>query len=132
MAESNTIDLGAIKALSKEKRQKFALEIRKDSDLWNAVNGIGGLSENSEKSRLQGTVIKNDLVDVGTKVNIVNKDNSLEFTAITNQKGYYSIDLEPANYNVSLTSVAKTKSSEGTEVETIKGETSRLDFSIKD
>ena len=129
MADSINIDLGVVKALSKEKRQWLASEIRKDSELWSAVNGMGGLSENSEKSRLQGTVTNNSVAVVGVKVSIVKTDTNKEFTAITNQKGYYSIDLEPANYTVKLASVNSSKKGGGeTEVETISGETSTLNF----
>ena len=128
MADSKKIDLGAIKALSKEQRQWMASEIRKDSELWNAINGMGGLSESSAKSRLQGTVVNNNVAVVGTKVSIIDDNTSKEFFATTNQKGYYSIDLEPASYNVRLASVSKSKRGGETEVETIQGETSTLNF----
>jgi len=128
MADSKKIDLGAIKALSKEQREWLASEIRKDSELWNAINGMGGLSESSAKSRLQGTAVNNNIAVVGAKVSIVDDNTSKEFIATTNQKGYYSIDLEPASYNVRLASVSKSKRGGETEVETIQGETSTLNF----
>ena len=123
------IDLKAVKAFSKEQRNWLASEIRKDQELWNAVNGFGGLSEFSEKSRLQGTVIENETVAVGKKISIANKDTKEELIAVTNQQGYYSIDLKPADYRVSLKSKdANKKSVSGTSVETIQGETSTLNF----
>ena len=132
MADSINIDLGVVKALSKEKRQWLASEIRKDSELWNAVNGMGGLSKSSAKSRLQGTASSKNIAVVGAKVSIENTDTNKVFTATTNQKGYYSIDLEPANYNVRLASVNKSKIGDGeTKVKTIKGETSTLNFDDK-
>jgi hypothetical protein len=128
--EVKGIDLKAIKALSKEQRQKLALTIRRDSELWNAVNGFGGLSEFSSKSRLQGTVIEDGKASVGTRVKIVNDDTSKEFAAVTNQQGYYSIELEPAEYTVSLKSSGTNSKALGEEVsvETLQGETSTLDF----
>jgi len=128
MANSNTIDLGAIKALSKEKRQWLSSEICRDSELWNAINGMGGLSENSAKSRLQGTVTNNSIAVVGANVSIENTDTNKVFQATTNQKGYYSIDLEPASYNVRLASANKLKGGGETSVKTIHGETSTLNF----
>ena len=128
--DAKGIDTKAIKALSKEQRQQLALTIRRDSELWNAVNGLGGLSEFSGKSRLQGTVIEEGKASVGTRVNIVNDDTSKEFVAVTNQQGYYSIELEPAEYVVSLESSGTSSKtvSEEVSVETVQGETSTLDF----
>jgi len=128
--ETKVVDLKAIKALSKEQRQQFALNIHRDSELWNAVNGFGGLSEFSNKSRLQGTVIEDGKASVGTRVNIIDDDTSKEFVAITNQQGYYSIELEPAEYVVSLESSGTNSKAtrEEVSVETVQGETSTLDF----
>ena len=87
------------------------------------------MSEFSEKCRLQGTVIENGVISVGRKVSIINDDTSKEIIAVTNQQGYYSAELEPADYTVSLKSEGtKTKSVSGTSVETVQGETSTLDF----
>ena len=128
--DSKTFDISKIKALSKEQRQQLALTIRRDSELWNAVNGLGGLSEFSNKSRLQGTVIEDGKASVGTRVKIVNDDTSKEYAAVTNQQGYYSIELEPAEYVVSLESSGTNSKALGEEVsvETVQGETSTLDF----
>ena len=128
--EVTGIDIKAIKALSKEQRQQLALTIRRDSELWNAVNGLGGLSEFSTKSRLQGTVIEDGKASVGTRVKIVNDETSKEYAAVTNQQGYYSIELEPAEYVVSLESSGTSSKalSEEVSVETVQGETSTLDF----
>jgi len=128
--DSKTFDTSKIKALSKEQRQQLALTIRRDSELWNAVNGLGGLSEFSNKSRLQGTVIEDGKASVGTRVKIVNDDTSKEYAAVTNQQGYYSIELEPAEYVVSLESSGTNSKALGEEVsvETVQGETSTLDF----
>ena len=128
--DTKGVDLKAIKALSKEQRQQFALNIRRDSELWNAVNGFGGLSEFSSKSRLQGTVIEDGKASVGTRVKIVNDDTSKEYAAVTNQQGYYSIELEPADYVVSLESSGTSSKTVNDEVsvETVQGQTSTLDF----
>ena len=127
--DSKIFDISVIKALSKEQRQNLAITIRRDSELWNAVNGFGGLSEFSNKSRLQGTVIENGSVAIGRKVSVINDDTSKELIAVTNQQGYYSIELEPAEYVVSLKSEGTgEKTVSGTSVETVQGETSTLDF----
>ena len=127
--DSKIFDISVIKALSKEQRQNLAITIRRDSELWNSVNGLGGLSEFSNKSRLQGTVIENGSVAIGRKVSVINDDTSKELIAVTNQQGYYSIELEPAEYVVSLKSEGTgEKTVSGTSVETVQGETSTLDF----
>ena len=128
MAISNTIDLGAIKALSKEKRQWLASEIHKNNELWNAVNGMGGLSENSDKSRLQGTITKQGEAVFKAKVSISVKGQN-EQIVMTNQNGYFSIDLEVESYTVKIFS--GNDSSDEAFVETEKGVTSTLDYDFK-
>jgi len=127
-APENKIDLKVIKALSKEKRQALAFDIRKDQELWNAVNGMGGLSESSEKSLLQGTISNNKEAIVGAKIKIGIK-GSVQEEAITNQLGYFKIELKADNYIIKI--YDGQQSSDEVSVETQKGVTSTLDFDFK-
>ena len=127
-APENKIDLKVIKALSKEKRQALAFDIRKDQELWNAVNGMGGLSESSEKSLLQGTISNNKEAIVGAKIKIGIK-GSVQEEAITNQLGYFKIELKADNYTIKI--YDGQQSSDEVSVETQKGVTSTLDFDFK-
>ena len=128
MADSNTIDLGAIKALSKERRQLFASEIRKDNELWNAVNGMGGLSENSDKSRLQGTITNNREIIGGAKIAISIKGKSITETT-SNQLGYFSVELKADDYTAVISNGNDV--SDEISVKTKSGITSKLDYDFK-
>ena len=131
MAQSSTIDLRYIKALSKENRQWLASEIRKDPDLWNAVNGVGGLSQQSHESRLQGTVINNGKASIGVEVSIIDNLSNNESITTTNQNGYYLINLKPGSYTVILKNSSTTRSlGNGVLVKTVKGVTSTLNFPV--
>ena len=123
------IDLSAIRALSKEGRQLLAQDIRKDSELWNAVNGMGGLSENSEKSLLQGTITNNREIVPGASITITSKSGD-EIITKSNQRGYYSVELNPDSYTVIIRSGEY--ASEDISVETKKGVTSTLDYDFKE
>ena len=129
MADLNKIDLSAIKALSKEERQLLAQTIRRDSVLWNAVNGMGGLSENSEKGLLQGTITNNREAIVGATVTITPKMGD-EIITQSNQDGYYSIELAPDSYTVKISKGSTV--SDAISVETKNGITSTLDYDFKE
>lgn len=121
----NTINLSGIKALSKEARQSLALSVRKDPELWNTMNGLGGLSEKSLNGRLQGTVDESRKVISGADVKIT--DESENITSIkTNQYGYYSIDLVPGDYNLVIS--YNEEQSEEISVRIEKGVTSTLNY----
>ncbi len=96
------IDLNAIKDLSKEQRMNLAALIRKDPELWNAINGIGGLSENSDKGLVQGntTFRKKGLSNVD--VTVKNKKGEVK-TAKTNQYGFFKMELVPEVYFIVYT-----------------------------
>ena len=123
------IDLSAIRALSKERRQLLVHDIRKDSELWNAVNGMGGLSENSEKSLLQGTITNNREIVPEASITITPKSGEKIITK-SNQRGYYSVELNPDSYTVILKSGEY--ASDEISVETKKGVTSTLDYDFKE
>ena len=93
----STMDLNGIKAFSKEERQDLALSIKRDPELWNTINGLGGLSEESSKGRLQGTVVDGEDILIGAEVKITD-NNDVITTVKTNQYGYYSIDLDSGNF----------------------------------
>ena len=128
MADSNTIDLGVIKAQSKEKRQELALNIRKDQELWNAVNGMGGLSESSDKSRLQGTITNNRETIGGAKIAISIKGKSITETT-SNQLGYFSVELKADDYTTVISNGNDV--SDEISVKTKSGITSTLDYDFK-
>ena len=115
MVEKNNsggaMNLALLKALSKEARQDLVLSIRKDPELWNTVNGIGGLSENSSFGRLQGTIYDDHKIVTGAEVAITDENDNIK-TIKTNQYGYYSIDLVPGNYLV----VIKNKEDQSDEI----------------
>ncbi|MFH2143040.1 MAG: hypothetical protein ABIJ97_11490 [Bacteroidota bacterium] len=94
------INLSEIRALSKEQRQEFALVIRQQPELFNAVNGVGGLPENANYGLLQGITsdqtgpVANAVVeaigDLGTK------------TAKSNQYGFYQLGMVEGIYRVTF------------------------------
>ena len=126
--DSKSMDLKAVKALSKEQRIWLASEIRKDQELWNAVNGMGGLSEFSDKSRLQGTITNNKKAIAGAKIAINIKDNKVVETT-SNQLGYFSVELKADDYTVVISNGNDV--SEEISVETQSGVTSTLDYDFK-
>ena len=128
MTELITIDLAEIKALSKEERQALAFEIHKDHELWNAVNGMGGLSEHSENSLLQGTITNNKEAVVGAKIKIGIKGFEQEET-FTNQLGYFKIELKAEHYIIKI--YDGRNASDDVMLETEKGVTSTLNFDFK-
>jgi len=127
MTNSNTIDLRAVKALSKEQRVFVAKEIRKDSDLWNAVNGVGGLSEFSDNARLQGTITKGNLAFPRAKIEVFEGETSLH-KLISNEQGYFKIDIVPGNYNVVI---YDGNDEEEISVKALRGVTSTINHNFK-
>ena len=125
---SKIFDTSVIKALSKEQRQNLAITIRRDSELWNAVNGLGGLSENSEKSRLQGTITNNKETIVGAKIVISIKGKGVTETT-SNQLGYFSVELKADDYTAVISNGSDV--SEEISVKTKRGITSTLDYDFK-
>jgi len=127
---AKTVDLGVLKALSKEQREVFAHEIQKDGDLWNAVNGVGGLSEFSDNARLQGT-IRNE-GDILAKASIqIFKAAILIHHLLTNEQGYFKIDVPPATYKVVIINAEK---KEEISVQALKGVSSTVNhnFTLSD
>jgi len=124
---AKAIDLRELKALSKEQREVFAHEIQKDGDLWNAVNGVGGLSEFSDQARLQGTITDTGLVLPKAKVQIL-KDEQLIHHFLTNEQGYFKIDIPPADYQLIIINGEK---KEEISVKALKGITSTINHDFK-
>lgn len=119
------IDLSAVKSLSKEERMNLAASIRKDPELWSAVNGIGGLSENSEKGVIQGNTSFKKEVLPNAEVTIKNKQDQ-EVKTRTNQYGFFKVELAPNLYSVTFTK--GNVQSEPKEVELQKGMTFCLNY----
>ena len=127
---SKAIDLRAFKALSKEQRERLTQEIQKDGDLWNAVNGVGGLSEFSDNARLQGTIMKEGIILPKAEIQIL-KEESLIHRLRSNEQGYFSINLTPDNYTVVI---LNEENKEEIAVKALKGVTSSInhDFKLSD
>ncbi len=128
MADSNTIEIGALKALSKEKRQVLSANIRKDPELWNVVNGIGGLSENSGKARFQGTITKDGETLPQANIQIA-KAGVITQELMSNQLGYFKIDLASGEYNLKIIFQGQ---SEDYNIKAMKGETSTINHNFEE
>jgi|GEM_PF-4901763 len=117
------MNVSEIKVFSKEQRRELASIIRKDPELYNVVNGIGGLSEASEYGRLIGTITENNvpitkaIISHGTGGKTINR-------VYTNQYGFYMIDLSQGFHTITVSS-GENQFLE--EVEIINGKTSILD-----
>lgn len=94
------INLAEIRALSKEQRQELALVIHQQPDLYNAVNGMGGLSESAKVSRLQGRTFNERGPIIGAEVKAVGKTETK--TAKSDQYGLYKMDLPQESYSVTF------------------------------
>lgn len=121
-------DLTVIKALSKEKRQYFAAEVRKDPELWSAVHGLGGISENAEYGAIIGTVFQNKKPLAGASV-VVRGGERIELKTTTNQYGFYKFELDKGIYNV-MTEI-EGKKAEGKEIILENGRTETANFSFE-
>ena len=119
------IDLSAIKALSNEQRINLSNAIRKDPELWNAVNGIGGLSEESEKGLIQGNTTFRKEVLSNVDVTLKNKQG-VEQKVKTNQYGFFKLEVVPDLYSVTFSKGPV--SSEPKEVEIQAGMTFSLNY----
>ena len=122
------IDLNAVKALSKEQRLNLAASVRKDPELWNAVNGIGGLSEGSEKGLIQGNTTSLREVLSNVDVTLKNKQG-VEQRAKTNQYGFFKVEVIPDLYSVTFSKDSVT--SEPKEVEIQAGMTFSINYDFE-
>jgi hypothetical protein len=100
MAEEMSIY--GVKSLSKEQRRAMNGLYRKDPSLWDAVNGIGGLSESSPNGLIIGNVFNNSGEIQGADVSIEDINGDI-ITRKTNQYGHYEAELSPGDYNVTVT-----------------------------
>ena len=94
-------EITSLKSFSKETRIKLAAEFRKDPDLFNVVNGVGGLSEKSRIGLVNGTLTKDSVPLKGVEVEITEKNKTSQ-KAKTNQYGYYKIDLAEGTYTINV------------------------------
>lgn len=101
----------SIKAMSAEQRRELAISIRRDPELYHAVNGMGGLSERADYGLLQGTITKKTVPVYRVEV-IAKAGSGAEFKALTNQYGFYKLNLAEGNYTLSVTVDGETKTSE--------------------
>ena len=122
------IDLNAVKALSKEQRMNLAASIRKDSELWNAVNGIGGLSEDSEKGLIQGNTTYRKEVLANVDVTLKTKQGA-EIKTKTNQYGFFKLEVVPDLYFVIFSKGPV--SSEPKEIEVEAGMTYSINYDFE-
>lgn len=101
----------SIKALSTEQRRELGISVRRDPELYHAVNGMGGLSERADRGLLQGDITKKTVplnrVEVKAKTG-----SGDEFKSVTNQYGFYQLNLAEGNYKVTVTVDGETKTSE--------------------
>jgi hypothetical protein len=98
----------AIKALSKEARADLARSIRQNPDLYNAVCGVGGISESLNKGKLSGKITKVSIPLKNLEVQAVNGSGT-KFTALTDDNGFYQMELVAGDYTVSVTFEGVTK-----------------------
>lgn len=110
----------SIKALSKEARADLARSIRKDPDLYNAVSGVGGISESLNKGILSGKITKVTIPLKNLEVQAVNGSGT-KFPALTDDNGNYQMELVTGDYTVSVTFEGVTKTQN---VKIEKGQTS--------
>lgn len=122
------IDLSAIKALSNEQRINLSNAIRKDPELWNAVNGIGGLSEDSEKGLIQGNTTYRKEVLANVDVTLKTKQGT-EIKAKTNQYGFFKLEVVPDLYFVVFSKGPV--SSEPKEIEVQAGMTFSINYDFE-
>lgn len=128
MADTRKLFLSEIKAFSKEQRQLFAHQIRRDQTLWNAVNGMGGLSEQSKNGLVQGTITRTSILEPDASISLINK-REVETIAKVDQRGYFSVELPVDGYIVKV--ISKGDVSEEIGLETRAGETSTLNYNFK-
>lgn len=117
------MDISQIKAMSKENRLALAAQMRRDPELHNAVNGIGGLSEKAANGLLQGTITDKGSAVPGIEVSAKHTDGTVN-KAKTNQHGYFTINLKEGTHTVSVTLSGVAASAESV---IVKGKTSTFD-----
>lgn len=100
MAEE--IEIYGLKTLSKEDRKEMVRMLRNDPSLWNALNGIGGLSKSSPNGMIVGNIYNESGAIQGAEVTIDDGAQNKE-TRVTNQYGHYEAELLPGDYTVSVT-----------------------------
>ena len=117
----------SIKSLSKEARADLARSIRRDPDLYNAVSGVGGISESSNKGMIQGTITDKTFPIKDLNVEAINLSGTV-FTAKTNESGFYSMELTAGDYTIKVTYGG---TSQSINVKIIKGETATFSHNFE-
>jgi len=124
MAEED-FKINMLKSFTKEQRQQMVRAFNRDPEMYNAVNGIGGLSESANHGLLQGTTYAGEDIFPGVQV-IINTGGKTHATVRTNQYGYYSVNLAAATYSVVFSHTEG--QSDPAEVIITNGKTSTLDY----
>jgi len=124
MAEED-FKINMLKSFTKEQRQQMVRALNRDPEMYNAVNGIGGLSESANHGLLQGTTYAGEDILTGVQV-IINTGGKTHATVRTNQYGYYSVNLAAATYSVVFSHTEG--QSDPAEVIIKNGTTSTLDY----
>ena len=118
MAEN--IEIYGLKSLSKEDRKDLSKMLRSDPNLWNALNGIGGLSKTSPNGMIVGNIYNESGAIQGAEV-LIDDGAETKETRITNQYGHYEAVLAPGDYTVTVT--VNGSSSDGEIITVEAGET---------
>jgi len=124
MAEED-FKINMLKCLSKEERAALSRQFISDPDLYNAVNGVGGLSESANHGLLQGSTYAGEDILPRVQV-IINTGGKTQATAWTNQYGYYSVNLAAGTYSVVFSTTQG--QSDPKEVIIANGKTETLDY----
>lgn len=121
------INLSEVRALSKEQRQGLARVVRQQPELFNAINGMGGLSETANFGQLQGTLSKENGPIAGAEVKAVGKTETK--TTKSDQYGFYKLALNQDVYVVTFKFGEET--SEPKEFDVKNGITATADYRFK-
>jgi len=127
MAEE--FEINALKGLSKQKRAMMSKYLLKDPELYNAINGVGGLDETAAYGMVSGTCYTGTEVLKGVDVT-VSKSGKAVKTTKTNQYGFYRLELDPDTYMVKF-NVDGIESDE-TEVVIVAGKSETLDYDTEE
>jgi len=124
MAEEE-FKINMLKSFTKEQREQMVRAFNRDPDLYNAANGIGGLSETANHGLLQGTSYAGEDILPGVQV-VINTGGKTQATVRTNQYGYYSVNLAAGTYSVVFSTTEG--QSDPAEVIITNGKTATLDY----
>jgi len=94
--------INEISMLDSSQRKEFAQKLRKSSEAWNAVNGLGGSSDGTVlNGMIIGTVVEDGAAIEGAIVELEREGVELQ-QAETDDTGGFTFDLEPDIYNITV------------------------------